>query len=371
MTEPARRDMATLGIIALCLVIVATSWFLLQQLAVLLRPLLLAIFLAYIILPIHYRLTERIPRFLSVVVLAGASMGVLYGLALMIYSSAVDLSEDLPRYVARATKIYDQVNGLWNSYFSWMSTEPSHFVTSNDRLNPVGTWLVNTATDALAEAVVVGFYLLFLLLEAHRFPERIRSNFQGGRGDEILRVAGRVNGAIAAYLKAKVQASLILAAPVTLVLWACGVRFPLLWGVLTFLCNFIPYLGSIAAVSLPLAFAFLDLDPGWRPVAALVGVLSTHLIMTYLVEPTITSKAVGLSPLVILFALAFWGQCWGLIGMFLAVPLTVMLKIVLENIAETRPIAGLLGDQLGEPNGQPAVVAAAEVQQSGRADSNR
>jgi len=367
MTEPARRDMATLGIIALCLVIAATSWFLLQQLAVLLRPLLLAIFLAYIILPIHYRLTERIPRYLSVVVLAGGSMAVLYGLALMIYSSAVDLSEELPRYIARAQKIYEQLHVLWHSYFSWMSTDPSPASASSARLNPLGNWLVNNATDALAEALVVGFYLLFLLLEAHRYPERIRASFQGGRGDEILRMADRVNRAIAAYLKAKVQASLILAAPVTLVLWACDVRFPLLWGVLTFLCNFIPYLGSIAAVSLPLAFAFLDLEPGWRPVGALVGVLATHLIMTYLVEPTITSKAVGLSPLVILFALAFWGQCWGLIGMFLAVPLTVILKIVLENIAETRPIAGLLGDQ----NAEPATIAAGEVQQSGRADSNR
>jgi AI-2 transport protein TqsA len=344
-----RSDMSSLGVIALCLVIAATSWFLLQQLAVLLRPLFMAVFLAYIILPLHQRLTLRVHHYLSFVVLAGASMAVLYGLSLLVYSSAVELSEDLPRYTRRIEQAYERVSVFWNQHFSWFSSADGQAGRDSEperqRLRDIGTWIVNTATEALAEALVVGFYLLFLLLEAHRFPARVRSGFQGQRADEILRVAERINAAIASYVKAKVQASLILAAPVTLVLWACGVRFPLMWGTLTFLCNFIPYLGSVAAVSLPLAFAFLDLDLQWRFFAASACVLATHLIMTYLVEPTITSKAVGLSPLVILFSLAFWGQCWGFIGLFLAVPLTVMLKIVLENIAETRPIASLLGDK--------------------------
>jgi len=64
-----------------------------------------------------------------------------------------------------------------------------------------------------------------------------------------------------------------------------------------------------------------------------------------LVEPTLVGKGVGLSPLVILLALAFWGQCWGLIGMFLAIPLTVMLKIILENVAFTRPFAKMWGEE--------------------------
>src|SRR5262249_30691806 len=123
---------------------------------------------------------------------------------------------------------------------------------------------------------------------------------------------------------------------------------PLLWGIFTFLSNFVPYLGSILAVSLPLAFAFLDLE-GWRPFAAAAGVVALHVLTTYVVEPTITSRAVGLSPVGILFSLAFWGQCWGLVGVFLAVPLTVMVKIVLANIAFTRPFAELLGDNRDDP----------------------
>jgi len=133
--------------------------------------------------------------------------------------------------------------------------------------------------------------------------------------------------------------------PVTLILWIFGVKFAVLWGVLTFLCNFIPYLGSIIGASLPILFAFLQVEPIWKPITAGLGVIACHMVMAYLVEPTMVGKGVGLSPLVILAALAFWGQCWGLIGMFLAVPLTVMLKIVLENVAFTRPFARMLSDE--------------------------
>src|SRR5262245_38037241 len=115
-----RRDLTTLAIIALCLVIACASWFLLQQLAMLLRPLLMAVFLAYIILPIHHRLTQRIPRYAAFIVMAGGSMAIIYGLALLIYSSAVDLTEDMDRYVARGRAVTGRVNDFVNTNLPWL-----------------------------------------------------------------------------------------------------------------------------------------------------------------------------------------------------------------------------------------------------------
>jgi AI-2 transport protein TqsA len=363
---PDSKDNTTLVNVAYSLVIVAAGWFLLQQLASLLRPLMLAVFLAYILLPLHRHLPQgRMPRVAAFVVVAGGSVAVLYGVSLLIYSSLAELSEELPRLTERAQSIYARANAYVTKHLPWLA-RPSGDGDGiggpeGQQLRHLTGSVVNATGDVLSEALVVGFYLLFLLLEAHRFPERVRAGFAGERAERILGVAAGVNGAIGRYLNAKAKASLILAAPVTLVLWVCGVKFPLLWGVLTFLCNFIPYLGSIIAVTLPLSFAFLDRYPDWQPFAAAVGVLATHLTVTYVVEPTITSRAVGLSPLVILFSLAFWGQCWGLIGMFLAVPLTVMLKIVLENVSFTRPFAELLGDRLTtEP--EPGASAPGEQQ---------
>ena len=134
------------------------------------------------------------------------------------------------------------------------------------------------------------------------------------------------------------------ALPVTMILWAFHVKFPVIWGVLTFFGNFIPYLGGLVACGLPAMLAILQINTAWKLVVVLVLLVGLHLLMHYIIEPKLTGKAINLSPLVILASLAFWGSCWGLTGMLLAVPLTVMIKIILENVAFTRPFGRLLSD---------------------------
>lgn len=342
-----RPDRSTLLTVAGCLLIAAASWYLLKEFALLLRPLFLAVFLCYMIVPAHLYLRQRIPMVFSMIILVGLPVAVLNGLAWLVHSSVVELDADLPRLGARVEALAQGAQGFVQENFPWLIDPVSDAKAEeqrNRRLRELTQGFVNVAADTLIEASVVGIYLLFLLLEAAHSPARVRRAFDSAQAEQILTVVGNINRTISAYVRLKVVASLYLAVPVTIVLWACGVKFALLWGVLTFMCNFIPYLGSIVAVSTPIAFAFLWLDPGWRPIATAAGIIAIHLIMTYLVEPNMVGKGVGLSPLVILIALTFWGQCWGFIGMFLAIPLTVMLKIVLQNVAFTRPLANMLGE---------------------------
>ena len=144
-------------------------------------------------------------------------------------------------------------------------------------------------------------------------------------------------------------ASLVTARPpVVAILWAFGISFPGTWGVLAFVGNFIPFIWSRVALVLPMLLAFLELEPPLRPLAVLVLLMLTQFVTNNFIEPRLTAHAVDLSPLVVLVALAFWGLCWGVMGMVLAVPLTVMLKIVGENIALTRPLVGLRGPEVKE-----------------------
>ena len=149
-----------------------------------------------------------------------------------------------------------------------------------------------------------------------------------------------INRAMTSYLRAKMLSSLVTAIPVTAVLWAFGVSFPSTWGVLAFIGNFIPYVGSLVALVLPVLLALLELEPPWQPLAVIAPLLLVQFVTNNFVEPRLTAHAVDLSPLVVLIALAFWGLCWGAVGMVLAVPLTVMLKIVWENVSLTRPWPG-------------------------------
>jgi AI-2 transport protein TqsA len=349
------QDATTLVTVALCLVSAATSWYLLKEFATFLRPLLLAVFLCYVIIPIHLTLRRKVSGIVSMILIVGGSVAVLSLLALMIQTSVIELTGDLPRLEKRAKNTiqggqewFEGHSPPWLATWvkeNWLAEDERAEKLRTDQLREIALGVANVAGDILVGAVIVGFYLLFLLLEISRFPERVRQSFVGDQAEKIMAVVANINTAIAGYLRVKVKASLLLAVPVSFVLWIFGVKFPVLWGVLTFLCNFIPYVGSVVAISVPILFAFLEGEPLWRPIAASLGVVTIHAVMTYLVEPTLVGKGVGLSPLVILAALAFWGQCWGLIGMFLAIPLTVMLKIILENVAFTRPFAKLWGDE--------------------------
>jgi AI-2 transport protein TqsA len=344
---PSRKDRAALATVATVVVIAAASWYLLGQLAVVLRPLLLAVLLCCLLLPAHRYLRRWLPSLASVGVLAGAVAGILYMLALLLYGSAVELNEEVPHLLRRAREIREQWQQVWAAHApAWLASDVTHAVaatTDGAGLLPGAVHaLINGAAAALGDALVVGVYLLFLLLEAGRFPGRVRRAFPDARAEQILKVMADINGPLLGYLRVQIQVSLLLAALVTLVLAAFGVKFALMWGLLTFAANFIPYVGSIIAYSLPVLFTFLQLDPGWQPLAVALLLLACHGFVAYVLEPALAGRAVGLSPLVVLIALAFWGQCWGLMGMVLAVPVTVMLKIVLENLTLTRPFARLL-----------------------------
>lgn len=340
------RDRATLTTVTAYLVLAAAAWYLLKELAPVLRPLLLAVFLAYVIIPVQAGLARRTSRVVGYLLLGLLVTAACVLLAALTARSAADLAADLPRHTERIKGVIDQLRQTAERW-PWLAELTRDTSGAADvggaQLRDVATAVAGTAADVLGQGMIAGVYLFFLLLEAANFPARIRASFEPARADQVLAVVDRINVAIAGYLRAKVLSSLFLAVPVIVILWAFGVQSALLWGVLTFLFNFVPYVGSAITWTGPTLLAFLSLEPGWRPITVAGLLLADHLLSANLIEPSLTGKAVDLSPVVILFALAFWGTCWGLEGMLLAVPLTVVLRIVLDNLPATRPVARLMG----------------------------
>ena len=105
-----------------------------------------------------------------------------------------------------------------------------------------------------------------------------------------------------------------------------------------FLLNYIPYLGSLVAVSLPIVLSFVQFPEGeiWKGIAITIALIGVQQIIGTVIEPRMAGQRLDVSPLLILLSLAFWGSVWGIVGMILAVPLLVIVRIVLDNIAEKR-----------------------------------
>jgi predicted PurR-regulated permease PerM len=144
------------------------------------------------------------------------------------------------------------------------------------------------------------------------------------------------------YLAIKTWISLATGFLVTVFLVSIGLDYAILWGVLAFMLNYIPTLGSIIAAVPAILLAYIQLGGGWA-VGVTAGYLAVNLIMGNLIEPRVMGQGLGLSTLVVFLSLLFWGWVLGPVGMVLSVPLTVTLRIALESRQETRWIAVLLG----------------------------
>jgi AI-2 transport protein TqsA len=331
------------------IIILVGAFFLLRELGPILKPLFLAVLLAYVILPFHLMVKKWVPGRLSLVASAILSLLLILLLTAGIQASIRTVAEELPAL----TETTQETLRRWQQHVeerypaTWKGISELAFQERPGE-NPVRdftTRLVGLAADTVTTAAVVGLYLMFLLLEAGRFPDKVRKAFTKPRAERILEMIEGINRGIAHYLLAKVKASLILAMPVFIILFVFRLPFAVIWGVLTFFCNFVPYLGSLVGYSLPVLFAVASFGVGWESITIAILLLAIHLTTASVVEPAIIGKAVGVSPVAILFALAFWGSLWGVTGMLLAVPLTVMIKIIGEHMEATRPVARLLAEQ--------------------------
>jgi predicted PurR-regulated permease PerM len=271
---------------------------------------------------------------------------ILFGVSFLFYGNLIEFNKELPRLLQRGRDITAEVRQYINEHLPRVAELIAGASQLEEqgvsRLQEAAAGVANVTAGLVLEALEIAFYLIFLLVEAGRFSERIHHSFAPDKAEHVLAVTQRINAAMASYLSVKVKASLILAVPIAIMLWVMGVKFAFLWGILFFFSNFIPYFGNIVMCVLAALFAFLQLDFGWRPIVVAVSLVGLRTLASDLIEPALTGKAVNLSPVVILISLSFWSLCWGIAGMLLAVPLTVMFKIVLENFELTRPLAKLM-----------------------------
>src|SRR3954469_1703388 len=329
------------------MVILVCGFFLLRELGPILKPLFLAVLLGYVVLPLHLAVKKWVPGRLSLAASAVLSLLLILLLTIGIQATVRILVEELPALNTEALELRGQLKKYGAEHYprTAEAVEQLAFSDGESSVREFTARLVNVAADTLSTAVVVGLYLLFLLLEVGRFPDRVRRAFSEPRAERVMETIAGINEGIAHFLSAKVKASLILAVPVFVVLFVFSTPLALVWAVFTFFCNFVPYLGSVAGYGVPTLFVLIKFGFGWEWITIAILLLAIHLTSASVVEPAVIGRAVGLSPVVILFALAFWGYCWGLTGMLLAVPLTVMLKIVCEYKDATRPLAKLVSDE--------------------------
>jgi len=304
-------------------------------------PFLLAAFIAVVCSPPVFWLQRKgAPAFLAVfaviigVMVAGLGLGALIGTSLRDFPAAV------PGYQARLNEEVTLLRG-------WLAglgvTVPAELVTGD--LNPgqamdLVAGLLAGLGGVLGNAFLILLTVVFMLFEAVHLPDKLRR--MSPDPETSLRRLAAITDGVKRYLGIKTAVSLATGTVIAVWLAVLGVDYPLLWGLLAFLFNYVPNIGSIIAAVPAILLAGIQL--GFGPaLAAIAGYLVVNVVVGNMVEPRFMGRGVGLSTLVVFLSLVFWGWVLGPVGMLLSVPLTMVAKIVLESRETTRPIAVLLG----------------------------
>lgn len=202
--------------------------------------------------------------------------------------------------------------------------------------------LLNGLGGIMGDFVMIILIVAFILGERSSYGVKIRAIVT--RPEHSIHGFTQAMDQINQYLGIKTITSLATGVLVSLLLWAIGVDFPFIWGLIAFLMNFIPNIGSIIAAIPAMIMAFVTLGGLGVFYTALIY-LAVNMIIGNIIEPKIMGDGLGLSTLVVILSLVFWGYLLGTTGMFLSIPLTLAAKIAFESNPTTRWIAVLLGTE--------------------------
>jgi len=333
-----RSVSTTVVLVAAALMIVVAGLKLAQPL---LAPLLLAALITATCAPIAAWLSARgLPAGVGAGVALLAGIAFLAAFGVVLGYSADEARSQFPAYWARTQGAAAIVAADLTRLGLHASRDSILSVFDAGRVVDFLGGTLSTAADVLSHVVVMPLLVFFALAEIAGFGDKIRCMLPASsKGMERLEAAVRE---VQKYLLVKTVTSLVAAVAIGLWLVLFKIDFPVLLTVLVFVLHFIPNLGTAIATVPGVAVALLQYGPG-TAIAVAAGYIVVNFVVGNIIEPKVMGRTLGLSPLVVLLAMVFWGWLWGPIGALLSVPLTMIAKISFENSDELRWIAVLLG----------------------------
>ncbi len=349
VTKPMKATAYFLGFISFVLFV-----YILMALREILVPVTIAIFLTYLLHPLLAFLKRKgVPKWLSLVFILVVVSVIGYFVILLLISTISNVpdklqvySENISAFLSQILKPFDMTLKEFASLFK-VDIRRFNISTLFEKLFEAGVIqdLFNSFSSILGDFFISLVFWVFMMLGKVKFEERLSVAFaeKSSMVQENLR---NINTQLQSYLIIKTILSLIVGTIATVVLLSYGVDFSLLWGILTFVLNFIPNIGALIATIGPIVIALLQYGFGFTVISLAVILFLVHNIAGNLIEPHYLGRHMDLSPVFVLFSLIFWGWIWGIVGMFLAVPIAAAMKILFSHIEPLKPIAILMGSKV-------------------------
>lgn len=311
----------------------------------LLIPLVMSIFLWHLLNTINNGMRTiplvdiHLPKWLSMIL---SLVVVAIFIRILIYIITNNVNEVIaasPRYQENLLAIFNNVDQRYHikGFLDF------NYIIKNLSIQNMVMNIYGVFTSITSSAVLISLYVVFLFVEQHYFTQKMDVLFYKKEHRKLVNnIISHITKDTQTYLGIKTALSLLTSIASWFIMNLVGLDFSEFWALLIFFLNYIPNIGAIVATAFPAALALVQFQ-SWVPFLEVTsGIIAVQFVVGNFLEPRLLSKSLNLSPLVILIALSIWGAIWGVLGMFLSVPITVMMMIVFAHFDATRPIAVLL-----------------------------
>lgn len=346
---PTIYDGKTTKVLLGILVLFAVG-FVLHILGSIFKPFLIALFFSFVLdAPIKLMRKMKIPKIIAIIVVLIVTFVLFYLIGLVIYSNIDAFVTEFPKYQTKFNDFYLKILELLkipqenvNQYYSEIEWSELLQKLSIPKIlsSSVGSFI-----NFLANLFLIFLFMIYILLGREHLLSRVAKAFPGERSEKFYMVFDNINRGIQKYLVAKALISLGTGLSAAIVLMIFGVDFAWVWGLLTFLLNFIPNIGSVIATIPPILVAIFQFGGLFPAVWVAILLISIQMTWGNIIEPAFMGKSLNMSPLVVIVSLIFWGFIWGPIGMILAVPISSSIQIVCANIEPLKSISILMADE--------------------------
>lgn len=318
-------------------------------------PLIFSIFLLFLFAPlINYLKKHKVPMVL-ILLITLVIIAVFLGLViLLIYAASNSLINGLPRYEDKFNELIAKgTEYLQNLAFNWNINTENISIANIAQIISSGfisipqfiSNTVNTLVSIIQNIFLIIFFLIFLLLEIEKLPLRLRKATSKLSKEQTLDILQNIEKQIQNYLTIRTLVNLSAALLCMLWMLIFGVDFILVCGILLFVLDFIPDVGSVISSAIPILIYLLQSGFSFLWLIFALLIVATQMLIGNIIEPKLQGVQLNLTPIMVLVSLIFWGWLWGIVGMLICVPLTSAINIILKQVAPNNFISALISSE--------------------------
>lgn len=338
------KDLKTTNFLLL-IIVIPLVFYLLKILSFIFIPLILAMFIALLFLPLMRWLKKmKVPKPISILIVIIIIVGILKlgGILIQISSNEIMATKGI-LFEKAETKIVDLIvmlEKLLGVERLQGENVLKHYFQGNTSFEKFGN-TIHFITDTLSMTLMTIFFVILLLSESINFQNILNNTLFKVRHSSVKTFI-RIEKDIIRFVRVKFIISLFTGIGFSLVCVLFDVSFPIFWGLFAFIINFVQMIGSIISVLSLALFAFIELDPTGTLLFFILSITAVQVLMGGIIEPVLLGKTFSLNVITVLIMIMLWGYIWNIPGMILSIPITVFIKIVLEQFPQTKVIASLM-----------------------------